>query len=87
MSEDHFRRILSAHPAALLEESPAQDFKVQIENRSFVQVQKQVLLRFFIGGKKFEETFMILPSMGNFIQFYLLTNNKTFISMSFLFIW
>ena len=62
MSEDELRRILSAHPAALLEEYPAPDFKVQIANGSNVPVRKQVLLRFFIGGKVFEETFMTLTS-------------------------
>ena len=65
MPEHKLRRILSAHPAALLEEYPAPDFKVQIANGSIVPVRKQVLLRFFIGGKVFEETFMILPTMGN----------------------
>ena len=67
MSEDKPRRILSAHPAALLEEYPAANFKVQIANGSIVPVRKQVLLRFFIGGKIFEETFMILPTMGNIL--------------------
>ena len=67
MSEDELRRILSAHPAALLEEYPAPDFKVQIANGSIVPVRKQVLLRFFIGGKVFEEIFMIRPTMGNIL--------------------
>ena len=67
MSEDELRRLLSAHPAALLEEYPAPDFKVQIANGSIVPVRKQVLLRFFIGGKVFEETFMILSTMGNIL--------------------
>ena len=67
MSEDELRRILSAHPAALLEEYPAADFKVQIANGSIVPVRKQVLLGFFIGGKISEETFMILPTMGNIL--------------------
>ena len=65
MSENELRRILQAHPAAQLEEYPAPDFKVQIANGSIVPVRKQVLLRFFIGGKVFEETFMISPTMGN----------------------
>ena len=67
MSENELRRILQAHPAAQLEEYPAPDFKVQIANGSIVPVRKQVLLRFFIGGKVFEETFMILPTMGNIL--------------------
>ena len=65
LSEAELRRILSAHPAALLQELPAPEFKVQIANGSIVPVRKQVLLRFFIGGKVFEETFMVLPTMGN----------------------
>ena len=67
MSEDELRRILSAQPAALLDEYPAPDFEVQFANGSIVPVRKQVLLRFFIGGKVFEETFMILPTMGNIL--------------------
>ena len=65
LSEAELRRILSAHPAALLQELPAPEFKVQIANGNIVPVRKQVLLRFFIGGKVFEETFMVLPTMGN----------------------
>ena len=65
LSEAELRRILSAHPAALLQELPAPEFKVQIANGNIVPVRKQLLLRFFIGGKVFEETFMILPTMGN----------------------
>ena len=67
LSEAELRRILTAHPAALLEELPAPEFKVQIANGNIVPVRKQVLLRFFIGGKIFEETFMVLPTMGNIL--------------------
>ena len=66
MSENKLRRILQAHPAAQLKEYPAPDFKVQTANGSIVPVRKQVLLRFFIGRNVFEETFTILPTMGNF---------------------
>ena len=65
LSEAELRRILAAHPAALLQELPTPEFKVQIANGNIVPVKKQVLLRFFIGGKIFEETFMVLPTMGN----------------------
>ena len=65
LSEAEIRRILTAHPAALLQDLPAPEFKVQIANGNIVPVRKQVLLRFFIGGKVSEETFMVLPSMGN----------------------
>ena len=67
MSENELRRILQAHPATQIEIYPAPDFKVQIANGNIVPVRKQVLLRFFIGGKIFEETFMILPTMGNIL--------------------
>ena len=66
LSEAKLRRILTAHPAAL-EELPAPDFKVQIANDGIVPVRKQVLLRLFIEGKVFEETFMVLPTMGNIL--------------------
>ena len=59
----------NAHPAAQLEEYPAPDFKVQIANGSVVPVREQVLLRFSIGGKVFEETFMILPTMGHYVTY------------------
>ena len=65
LSEAELRCILAAHPAALLQELPAPEFKVQTANGNIVPVKKQVLLRFFIGGKIFEETFMVLPTMGN----------------------
>ena len=65
LSEAELRRILSAHPGALLQELPAPEFKVQTANGNIETVRKQVLLRFFIGGKVFEETFMVLPTMGN----------------------
>ena len=66
LSEVELRRTLTTHPAALLEELPAPDFKVQIANGSILQVRKQVL-RFFIVGKVFGETFMFIPKMGNVI--------------------
>ena len=67
LSEAELRRIITAHPAALLQEHPAPEFKVQITNGNIVPVRKQVLLRFFIGGKIFEETFMVLPTMLNIL--------------------
>ena len=68
LSEAELRRILTAHPAALLEELPAPEFKVQIANGNIVPVRKQVLLRFFIGGKIFEETFMVLSTNRNILM-------------------
>ena len=65
LSKAELCRILSAHPAALLEELPAPELRVQIANGNIVPVRKQVLLRFFIGGKVLEETFMVLPTSGN----------------------
>ena len=65
LTEAELRCILSVHPVALLQELLAPEFKVQIANGNIVPVRKQVLLQFFIGGKVFEETFMVLPTMGN----------------------
>ena len=67
LSEAELRRILSAHPAALLQELPAPEFEVQIAKGNIVPVRKQVLLRFFIGGNVFEETFMV-PDCGERTQ-------------------
>ena len=58
MSENELRRILQAHPAQV-EEYRAPDIKVQIANESILPVRKQVLLRFFIGGKLSKETFTL----------------------------
>ena len=66
LSEVELRRILTAHPSALLLELPAPEFKDQITNGNILPVRKQVLLRFFIGSKVFEETFMVLPTMGTY---------------------
>ena len=49
LSEAELCRILTAHPAVLLQELPDPEFKVQIDNGNMVPVRKQVLLRFFIG--------------------------------------
>ena len=65
LSEAEIRCILSAHSAAFLQELSAPEFKVQIANSNIVPVREQVLLQFFIGEKVFEESFMVLPTMGN----------------------
>ena len=67
LSEAELRRILITHPAALLQELPAPEFKVQIANGNIVPVRKKVLLSFFIGCKIFEETYMLTPTMGNIL--------------------
>ena len=67
LSEAELRRILTVYPAALLQGLPAPEFKVQIANGNIMPVRKQVLLRFFIGGIIFEETFMVLPTIGNIL--------------------
>ena len=65
LSESELCRILTAHPAALLQELPAPEFKVRIANGNIVPTRKQVHLGFFIRGKIFEGTFMILPTIAN----------------------
>ena len=63
LSESEIQRILTAYPATFLQP----EFKIQIANGNIVPVRKQVLVRFFIGGKAFEETFMVLSTIGNIL--------------------
>ena len=67
MSEAELRKITTAHPEAILQELPPLNFKFQIANGNLVPVRKQVLLRFYVAGKVFEETFLILPTMGTIL--------------------
>ena len=57
-----FRKISGLSPLA-----PPPNFKIQIANGNLVPVRKQVLLRFYVAGKVFEETFLILPTMGTIL--------------------
>ena len=67
LSEEELRKITAAHPGAVLDELPSPNFKVQIANGNLVPIRKQVLLRFFIAGKVFEEVFLVLPTMGTIL--------------------
>ena len=67
MSEIELRKIPTTHRWALFKGIPALDFKVPITNGQIVPVRKQVLLRFFIAEIKFQETLIILPTMGNIL--------------------
>ena len=67
MSEAELRKITTAHPEAILQELPPPNFKIQIANGNLVPVRKQVLLRIYVAGKVFEETFLILPTMGTIL--------------------
>ena len=67
MSEAELRKITTAHPEAILQELPPPNFKIQIANGNLIPVRKQVLLRFYVAGKVFEETFLILPTMGTIL--------------------
>ena len=67
MSEAELRKITTAHSEAILQELPPPNFKIQIANGNLVPVRKQVLLRFYVAGKVFEETFLILPTMGTIL--------------------
>ena len=67
ISEAELRKITTAHPEAMLQELPPPNFKIQIANGNLVPVRKQVLLRFYVGRKIFEETFLILPTMGTIL--------------------
>ena len=67
LSEAELRKIVAAHPEAVLDELLPPNFKVQIANGILVPIRKQVLLRFFIAGKVFEEAFLVLPTMGTIL--------------------
>ena len=67
LSETELRKITAAHPEAVLDELPPPNFNVQIANGNLVPIRKQVLLRFFIAGKVFEEVFLVLPTMGTIL--------------------
>ena len=66
MSEAELRKITTAHPEAILQElpPPPPNFKIQLANGNLVPVRKQVLLRFYVAGEVFEETFLIFPTRG-----------------------
>ena len=66
MSEAELRKIITAHPEVILQKLPPSppNFKNQIANGNLVPERKQVLIRFDVAGKVFEETFLILPTMG-----------------------
>ena len=68
LSEAELRKITAAHPEAVLDELPPPNFKVQIANGNLVPIRKQVLSRFFIAGKVFEEVFLVLPTMGTILM-------------------
>ena len=67
LSEKELRRITAAHPSAVVDELPAEDFGIQITNSIVVPVRKQVVNRFFVAGLIFEEQFMVLAIMGNML--------------------
>ena len=67
MSERGLRCILTAHPSALLVGLPAPEHKIQIANGNIVPIRKQVQLRLSLARKIYEETFIVLPTIGNIL--------------------
>ena len=67
MAEAELRKIITAHPEVILQELPPPNFKIQIANGNLVPVRKQVLLRFYVAGNDFEETFLIISTMGTIL--------------------
>ena len=65
MSEAELRTITTAHPEAILQELPPPNFKIQIANGNLVPVRKQVLLRFYVAGKVFEELVSCIMKLVN----------------------
>ena len=82
-SENQFQSRTSKKPTAqtnkLSREMLAANFKIQTANGNVVKVTKQLLLRFFLARRSFEETLLILPTMGvvligmTFYEFHLVT--------------
>ena len=67
-SKNELRKVQYAHPEALLKELPAPEFKIRITNGTLVTVKKQVVLRFFLSGRVFDEKFLILLTMGTVLK-------------------
>ena len=87
MPENEFRKIQTANPNALLNEHSTTELKIQIANGTLVTIKKQVVLKFFLAGRVFEEVFLNLLTMGavligmSFFEKYSLTldaNNHLF---------
>ena len=66
-SESELRRIHIAHSSALPQEMPATENKLQTAIGNIVPIGKQFQLRFFLAGKNFEETFIVLSYMSNIL--------------------
>ena len=64
MSEADVWKITTAHPLALIQEMPAPVFETQFANGSLVKVTKQMSLRFFLAGSRFEATFILMSTLG-----------------------
>ena len=82
LSENELRRIMAAHPSAVLNELRAPEYKIQIADGNIVPFRKQVTLRIFLVGRNFEKTFIALPTMGN-ILIGLSFSKKHFVTLDF----
>ena len=58
-SENELRRIVAAHPFAVLDKTPALDYRIHINICNIVPVREHVLTRFFLAGGTFEEQFLV----------------------------
>ena len=65
MSENDLRKFQTARPEAVLTELPTADFKVELANAFLVTVTKQVVLKIFMAGRVFAETFLCFADHGN----------------------
>ena len=64
MSEAELRKVSTAHPEPSFKNYPPNKFMIQSANGNLVPVRKQVIHKFYVAGKVFEETFLLLPTMG-----------------------
>ena len=65
MSQIELLRILTSHSSTLVDKILASHYKIQIVSHIILPIQKEVLHRFFLAGKIFEETFIVLPNLDN----------------------
>ena len=67
MSGDELKKIQNANPEPFLKEIPAPESKIETAHGTLVTAKKQVVLKCFIADRVFQETFLMLPTMGTLL--------------------
>ena len=62
LSESELRKKTAPQPETVTRAQPAHEFRIQIANGNPVEVEKKLLLRFFLAGRSFEQSFFIMPT-------------------------